>query len=271
MALEICTRRPLPLPVDLPRLDEVALHSSSNTVAELQRLPIRLGKDAFEFGQLFECRVVGEQPGLVWSGDTGRLNFVARNLTGGSVRVEGSVGDHAGSEMRGGRLEVTGDAGHWLASDLKGGTIVVSGHCGQYAAASLPARRRGMTGGVLIVRGSAGGGLGRRMRRGIVVVEGDADDPANEMLAGTIILGGQVNGGVGTMMKRGTIVCLQNLGEEQRATLSRGIVYQPLVWRLIQHHLAELKAVVCQRTSGNFQLYHAARHTGSRGEIWEAR
>lgn len=270
MALEICTRRPLPLPVDLPRLDEVVSRGSSNAVAELQRLPIRLGKDSLEFGQLFECRVVGEQPGLVWSGDTGRLNFVARNLTGGNVRVEGSVGDHAGCEMRGGRLEVTGDAGHWLASDLKGGTIVVEGHCGQYAAASLPARRRGMTGGLLIVRGSAGGGLGRRMRRGIVVVEGDACDPANEMLAGTIILGGRVNGGVGTLMKRGTIVCLQELGEEQRATLSGGIVYQPLVWRLIERHLIEQNAALRHQPSGKFQLYHAASHTASRGEVWTA-
>jgi len=271
MALEICTRQTLPFFVDLPMIEAFGAGPAAATeLLDLQRQVIRLGNQTLEFGDLFACHHVGDQPGVVWCGDTGRLNYVARNLRAGHVRVEGPVGDHAGCEMRGGRLEVTGDAGHWLASDLKGGTIVVEGSCGQYAAASLPARRRGMTGGVVVIRGSAAGGLGRRMRRGMVVVEGDSQESGTEMLAGTIILGGNVTGSVVTMMKRGTIVCLQGLGEPQRMNLLRGIVYRPLVWRLMERHLIEQNAGLRQPPSGMFQLYHAAPHTESRGEVWTA-
>jgi len=269
MALEITTRQPLPCSVDLPLMDELAVRQVlPSDVTDLQRQSIRVGKLELEFGQLFESRIVGDQPGLIWRGDTGRLNGVARQLRGGNVKVEGSVGDDAGRQMRAGRLEISGHAGHWLANDINGGTVVVNGNCGQFAAASRPARRRGMTGGIVVVRGSAGAGVGRRMRRGIIVVEGDACEPANEMLAGTIILGGQVTGGLGTLMKRGTIVCLQTLSEDQHPNLSRGMVCQPLVWRLIQRHLAEQNAAGRWYSSGRFQLYHANPHTESRGEIW---
>ncbi|MBL8892244.1 MAG: formylmethanofuran dehydrogenase subunit C [Planctomycetaceae bacterium] len=271
MALEISTRQPLPCSMDLPKLDEALCEASAAKIAELYRVPIRLGKDSLEFGDLFSCRNVGPQPSLVWTGDTQRLNGVACDWRAGLVRVEGNVGDRAGSAMRGGRLEVAGSAGHWLACDLKGGTIVVEGNCGQFAAASQPAQRRGILGGVLVVRGSAGSGLGRRMRRGMVVIEGDVDGPANEMLAGTMILGGRVSGGIGTLMKRGTIVCLQEPNELQSAGLSRGITIEPLVWRLIRRHLEAQNVQLQQSTSGKFQLYHAPAFTGSRGEIWVAR
>lgn len=270
MALEISTRQTLPCSVDLPKLDESLGQAPASTIDELCRTSIHLGKDSLAFGDLFSCRNIGQQPGLVWTGDTQRLNGVAREWRAGLVRVEGSVGDHAGNAMRGGRLEVTGSAGHWLASELKGGTIVIEGDCGQFAAASQPARRRGVLGGLLVVRGSAGSGLGRRMRRGMVVVEGDVQEPASEMLAGTIILGGRVSGGIGTLMKRGTIVCLQALSELQSDGLSRGIAFEPLVWQLMLRQLEAQDAQLKQNPSGKFQLYHAPSFTGSRGEIWVA-
>jgi formylmethanofuran dehydrogenase subunit C len=271
MALEITTRRDLPFGVELPCLGEVAMGPVSLVeVTQLQRQAIRMGHEQVQFGDCFSCRVVGEQPGLIWSGDTGRLHYLGQGLRGGYVRVEGNAGDHAGSNMRGGRLEIAGNAGHWLASDLRGGAIVVDGNCGPFAAASLPAQRRGMKGGIVMIRGSADPGLGRRMRRGILAVEGNVRDPGTEMLAGTLVLGGHVTGGIGTLMKRGTIVCLQRLEQEQSLNLRRGIVFEPLVWRLIKQHLREQQVALRHPGSGKFQLWHDGPHSESRGEVWAA-
>jgi formylmethanofuran dehydrogenase subunit C len=270
MAIEITTRWTPPYPVQLPAWDHASWFCASpEDLAILRRLPLGIGKDEIAFGDLFECRRVGDEPLVVLQGATGQLQSVARRLAAGTVRVEGPVGDWAGAEMRGGRLDIRGAAGDWLAADCRGGVITVAGDCGRAAAAARPGQRRGITGGLIIVHGSAGQGVGRRMRRGMVVIGGDTGEVAAEMLAGTILLGGRVSGAVGHLMKRGTLVCLQALNAVQTMNMQRGISTHPLAWRLLVNHLAGQghNAWLPYRDS-LLQTYHLDRLTGLRGELW---
>lgn len=272
MRIEITTRGSLPGSVELPLWDLDTLWTDSLATRRMvERTNIQVGGQAYDFGELFACHW---QPSpdreVIWRGDTGRLNAVARGWNAALVRVEGDVGDHAGAGLRSGRLEIQGHAGHWLAAHLRGGWVQVAGNAGQFAAASLPGQRRGMTGGTVVVGGSVGVGLGRRLRRGMVVVQGDAIQPGAEMLAGTIIVGGKITGPVGALMKRGTLICLQALSPDQRRGLAAGIVDQPLVWRLIQRQLATDGVRVAEPPGGQFQRDHAGPADGWRGEVWSA-
>lgn len=272
MRIEITTRGSLPGSVELPPWDLDTLWTDSPTQRRLvDRTKIQVGGQTYDFAELFACHwqptAVNE---VIWRGDTGRLNDLARGWAAAFVRVEGDVGDRAGYGMRSGRLEIQGHAGHWLAAHVQGGAVLVQGNAGQYVAASLPGQRRGMTGGTVVVGGSVGVGLGRRMRRGMVVVQGDAIQPAAEMLAGTIIVGGAITGPVGALMKRGTLICLQALSPAQRRGLAAGIVDQPLVWRLIQRHLAAAGVLLADPPQGQFQRDHAGPADGWRGEVWSA-
>ncbi len=270
MAIELSTRFTPPRAIELPDLNYGELFSRAETAWEqLAKVPVWMGQETLEFGQIFRAKVVGDEPTLVFQGATGKLNRVAAGLTQGSVRVLGDVGDYAARGMRAGRLEILGNAGDWLGAELSGGDLIVQGQCGRMAVASLPGKRRGITGGMVQIYGSAGAGIGRRMRRGFVFVGGDCIAPAGEMLAGTFVMGGKVSGGLGTLMKRGTLICLQPIAPSQLGGFSKGIVSQPTAWRLLHTALHQQIATgQWPDVDTCFQTYHGDMTTGARGEAW---
>ena len=73
--------------------------------------------------------------------------------------------------MSGGEVHVRGSAGLLAACEMAGGTLTIDGDVGDYAASSLPGSMDGMRGGTLIVRGARGRSLRRpnaaRHRRGV--------------------------------------------------------------------------------------------------------
>jgi len=108
-------------------------------------------------------------------------------MTGGSLLIDGSAGDHAGSGMIDGRLEIKGNAGDCLGGPLAGEIT-------------------GMEGGVLIVRGKAGNYAGERLRRGIIaILKGCGDYAGYRMIAGSIVVTGHVGAMPGYLMKRGSL------------------------------------------------------------------
>lgn len=175
--------------------------------AEIARIELAVGNRRIAVGELFAVNggAAGE---MVIAGAGGKLDFIGRDMTEGSIHVEGDAGAYLGQGMRGGRIAVTGSAGPWAAAEMEGGSIVIGGDAGDFLGAALPGGTRGMNGGIVTVRGRAGERAGDRMRRGIIVVHGAAGAYAGaRMIAGTVVVLGHGNGAYpGFGMKRGTLI-----------------------------------------------------------------
>ncbi len=114
-----------------------------------------------------------------------------RGHDGRDGRGDGSVGMHAGNNMRGGLLSIAGNADDWLAREILGGKIIVRGNAGNYAGAGYRGEKCGMRGGKIEVRGNAGVFLGEHICGGSISVEGNAGDfPGAANQGGTIIIDG---------------------------------------------------------------------------------
>ena len=108
-------------------------------------------------------------------------------MTGGTIDVEGSVGDWAGAALGGGLLRIKGNAGNFLG-------------------AAYPGSRIGMREGVILVEGNVGDDAGLAMRRGLIAIAGAAGDGLGRgMIAGSIFAFGPVGRRAGAGMKRGTL------------------------------------------------------------------
>ncbi len=151
------------------------------------KLPQGMG----ELGDWFDVTGNSNDARWVFEGTGGWLDGVASGLRVGTVMVEGSVGDLAGTGMRGGELHIVGDAGSFVGGPRRG-------------------ERTGMRGGLITIVGSAGKGAGHRMRRGTLFVFGGVDELCGwEMVAGTIVIGSEIGPSLGFAMRRGTIVSLK--------------------------------------------------------------
>lgn len=161
------------------------LGKSSEELARA-KLPQGMG----ELGDWFDVTGDSDNAQWVFEGTGAWLDGVASGLRIGTVMVEGSVGDLAGTGMRGGELHITGDAGSFVGGPRRG-------------------ERTGMRGGLVTIGGSAGKGVGHRMRRGALFVFGSVDEFCGwEMVAGTIVVGSEIGESLGFAMRRGTIVSL---------------------------------------------------------------
>ncbi len=144
---------------------------------------------------------------IAFEGGSDRLDGVGAGMTGGTLTVDGNVGDGAGTGMRGGRLEIRGNVGGMLASGMKGGIIHVTGSAGDFLGAVSAGHRFGMTGGNVIVDGNIGARAGDKMRRGLILARGTAGEAAgSRMIGGTIVAEGGFGPHAGQLMRRGTLI-----------------------------------------------------------------
>lgn len=202
-ALTLRLKAPPPQRVDMSPLTPERLRDLG--AAEIARLALASGNRRLAVGELFDI-TPGDAGELRISDSCGRLDFVGRDMTAGSIVVEGDVGAYVGQGLRGGRLRVMGRAGPWAATGLAGG-IVELGGAGDYLGGALPGDMRGMAGGMVLVHGDVGERAGDRLRRGVIVVAGDTGAfPGSRMIAGTLVVGGRVGAYPGCMMKRGTLL-----------------------------------------------------------------
>jgi formylmethanofuran dehydrogenase subunit C len=122
---------------------------------------------------------------------------------------------------------------------MAGGTLRIEGSVGDFAAAALPGSMDGMRGGLFVVQGNAGQRFGDRMRRGTALVFGDAGDfLASRLVAGTIGIGGRAGAHVGYGMRRGSVVFAASRCDVS-PTFVPAIADVPVAWQLLARSLAK--------------------------------
>jgi formylmethanofuran dehydrogenase subunit C len=182
---------------------------ADKTPAEVAAIELTCGNRRRRVDSLFD--ISGDDAQNVAIRRSGeRLAWIGKNLTGGTLTVEGDAGPYAGCGMRNGTLTISGNAGAWAASGLAGGELRIGGNAGDFLAGALPGDKYGMRGGLVIVDGDAGDRTADRMRRGVLLIKGRAGDYlASRMRAGTVMVLGDIGDGAGFLMKRGTLILRQ--------------------------------------------------------------
>ncbi|MCX7096973.1 MAG: formylmethanofuran dehydrogenase subunit C [Methylococcales bacterium] len=175
-------------------------------VADIAALHLQSGKRKLRVDELFTIEGVDSQA-IVIKNSTAKLDFIGKELDGGSITVEGDAGAYLGMGMKSGELKVHGNAGLYAACEMKKGYLEVSGNVGDFLGAALPGNKMGMKGGTILVKGNVGQRAGDHMRRGNILIEGNAGDYCgSRMTAGTIAVMGQTGRFLGYAMRRGTLL-----------------------------------------------------------------
>jgi formylmethanofuran dehydrogenase subunit C len=222
-------------PVNLSALTPSRLAGLST--GEIERIEVIEGPHAVRVGDVFT--VAGSLgDAITISGASSFLDYVAAGLDGGSITVEGRVGNYAGRGMKAGRLEIGGDAGAYLASTAKGGFIHVKGSAGDFLGGTRPGDKFGMLGGTVLVDGHVGERAGERMRRGMVVARGKFGAAAgSRMVGGTLWTETGFGPNPGPLLRRGTLI-----GPSVDAVLPTfadcGRI-DPVILRILSRYIAE--------------------------------
>ena len=199
----ILRERP-PLPVEVGALNPERL--ADLTRAELERLPLALGRRGVPLAELF--KVEGAPgPRLVFAGDCARLDGIGRGLASGEILVEGDAGHEIGAGQSAGEIRIAGSVRDHAAMGMRGGVLNIGGDAGAFLGSAPPGERLGLRGGLITIAGSVGPRAGDRMRRGIILIAGDAGAACGaRMVAGTIAVAGPLGPLPGLRMRRGTII-----------------------------------------------------------------
>lgn len=231
------------------------------TAADIERLPLRWGKETPALGDFF--RVAGAPDHhLVFEGMDARFCDVARGMTAGECEIGGDAGDLVAADLRGGRVTVHGRVGAFAASGMRGGELRVSGDAGERLGAALPWLAAGMRGGRVLVAGNVGARCGDKMRRGEIFVAGDAGDfCAARMVAGTLAVAGRVGAHAGYGMRRGTLLLFGAAPSIPPSFVETACVADAYLRLLRRHWLETLDA-------GNVFARHAGRAGEWRGRRW---
>lgn len=175
---------------------------------------------------------------VVISGGSPLFDYVGAGLEGGSVTVEGQVGNYAGRGMKSGKLTVGGNAGAYLASTAKGGIVHVKGSAGDFAGGTRPGDKFGMLGGTVLVDGNVGERAGERMRRGVIVAKGKFGPAAgSRMVGGTLWTEAGFGSRPGPLLRRGTLIGPSV--DDVLPTFADCGRIDPVVLRILSRYIAE--------------------------------
>ena len=176
------------------------------TKTKIKSLKIPYGKNKVALDTLFS--VTGADPNNIQINHScEKLISVGRNMTHGTLSVNGDVGKILGQYMQGGFITINGNAGSWVGNNMSGGRIDINGDAGDHIGAGQPGDTFGMTEGMIKISGSAGDRIGDRMRRGMIIIYGKAGDYCgSRMHAGTIIVLDKAGKNPGAGMRRGTLI-----------------------------------------------------------------
>lgn len=178
----------------------------SMNLKQIKAIKLDYGKQKIALSTLF--KVSGkDRSHIKIVNSTSRIISIGRDMSAGSISVEGDVGKFLGQGLKGGEITVTGNAGDWIGNRMTGGRINIQGDAGDYVGASLPGDKFGMNNGVINIKGNAGDRVGDRMRRGMIIIHGNANDfCGSRMYAGTIIVLKKAGKNTGSGMRRGSLV-----------------------------------------------------------------
>jgi len=173
---------------------------------EIAAIELQCGKRKVRVDELFAVSGYDAQ-NIVIKNSFGKLDFIGKELAGGSITVEGNAGAYLGFGMKSGSIKVTGDAGLYAACEMKNGYLEINGNAGDFLGAALPGNKMGMKGGTILIKGNVGERAGDHMRRGNILIEGNAGDYCgSRMTAGTIAVMGHTGRYLGYAMRRGTLL-----------------------------------------------------------------
>ncbi len=112
--------------------------------------------------------------------------YAASQLDGPEILIEGNAGWGLGENLMSGKISLRRNAWASVAASMRGGEIFVGGNAGARAGIS-------MKGGTLLVAGDSGFLTGFMMQKGRIVICGSVGDAAGDsMYEGTIYVGGEV-------------------------------------------------------------------------------
>lgn len=169
-------------------------------------IELQCGKRILRVDQLFQVSGSNTQD-IAIVGSTDKLDFIGKDLNGGSISVQGDAGAYLGMQMKAGTISVSGDAGLYAGCELKNGLLQIDGNTGDFLGGALPGNKQGMKGGTILVKGNVGQRCGDHLRRGQILIEGNAGDYCgSRMVAGTIAVMGTVGRYAGYAMRRGTLL-----------------------------------------------------------------
>jgi len=177
-----------------------------SALADIAALTLQSGKRKLRVDELFTIDGFDTQ-NIVIKNSVDKLDFIGKELDGGSISVVGDAGAYLGFGLKAGEIKVSGNAGLYAACEMKKGYLEISGNAGDFLGAALPGNKRGMKGGTILVKGNVGERAGDHMRRGNILIEGNAGDYCgSRMTAGTIAVMGQTGRYLGYAMRRGTLL-----------------------------------------------------------------
>ena len=184
----------------------VSANLTGKTADEIAAITLQCGKQKIPVGELFT--IAGDDAqSIVINNSYDKLDFIGKELDGGSITVNGDVGAYLGMGMKSGEIKVSGNVGLYAACEMKKGTLEISGNVGDFLGAALPGNKMGMKGGIILVKGNVGERAGDHMRRGTILIEGNVGDYCgSRMTAGTIAVMGNAGRNLGYAMRRGTLL-----------------------------------------------------------------
>ena len=180
------------------------------SLSEIGAQPVWLGNRVMHLSELFmvegdDCTATAGDVVIQLMGDFSRVKRVGEGMSAGSIEAWGSVGMHAGNNMKGGLFAISGNADDWLAREMRGGKIIVRGDAGNYVGSGYRGEKCGMRGGEIEISGRVGAFLGEHLCGGSIRVQGDAGDfPGAAIQGGSIFIGGSTYL-PGAEMSKGTI------------------------------------------------------------------
>lgn len=261
--LTLTLKEPPHVPLEAEVLSPDTLHGLSHD--EVRALPVYLGKRRLRLDQLFAVEGAGSEA-IELRGPLGRVKWIGRGMSRGSIRITGTVGMHLGAYMTGGTIEVHGDAGDWVGGEMSGGTIRIRGNAGGQIGSAYRGSVTGMNGGVILIEGSAGIEIGMRMKRGLIAVRGPARDFAGlQMKGGTIVLMSGAELRTGAWMTRGTIVTMKPL--RLMPTFTYACDYSPTFLRIYSRFLESFGFFLPQ--VGRYRRFAGDAAVPGKGEILE--
>lgn len=144
---------------------------------------------------------------IVFKNSNQFFDNVGKNMTLGSITLEGDAGAYLGFGLKNGSIHCKGNTQAFAACNMISGLIKIDGNTGDFLGGASSGLRKGMRGGTVIIKGNAGDRVGDQMRRGLILIEGNVGDYcASRMIAGTIGVLGTLGEYACFNMKRGTLL-----------------------------------------------------------------
>jgi formylmethanofuran dehydrogenase subunit C len=203
-ALTFTLKQPTDQRVDMSPL--VCQKLQGLEVDAIAAIELQNGKSRRRVDELFYITGMNTQE-IIIAYSNNKLDFIGKELEGGSISVQGDAGAYLGMQMKSGTINVSGDAGLYAGCEMKNGLLQIDGDAGDFLGGALPGNKHGMKGGTVLVKGNVGQRAGDHMRRGQILIEGNAGDYCgSRMLAGTIAVMGDTGRYLGYAMRRGTLL-----------------------------------------------------------------